>query len=97
LRESRLCWNDFIDVDFSETILSDADLRASLFERVSFAGTDLRFADLRRSTFTNCVFDRASMKGTILTRRLGKTLALSGSQLSEINWTDDDGEEPVGG
>jgi uncharacterized protein YjbI with pentapeptide repeats len=97
LRESRLCWNDFIDVDFSETILSDADLRASLFERVSFAGTDLRFADLRRSTFTNCVFDRSSMKGTILTRRLGKTLSLSGSQLSEINWTDDDGEEPVGG
>ena len=97
LRESRLCWNDFIDVDFSETILSDADLRASLFERVSFAGTDLRFADLRRSTFTNCVFDRASMKGTILTRRLGKTLSLSGSHLSEINWTDDDGEEPVGG
>jgi uncharacterized protein YjbI with pentapeptide repeats len=97
LRESRLCWNDFIDVDFSETILSDADLRASLFERVSFAGTDLRSADLRRSTFTNCVFDRASMKGTILTRRLGKTLSLSGSQLSEINWTDDDGEEPVGG
>jgi uncharacterized protein YjbI with pentapeptide repeats len=84
-------------VDFSETILSDADLRASLFERVSFAGTDLRSADLRRSTFTNCVFDRASMKGTILTRRLGKTLSLSGSQLSEINWTDDDGEEPVGG
>ena len=33
----------------------------------------------------------------ILTRRLGKTLSLSGSQLSEINWTDDDGEEPVGG
>jgi hypothetical protein len=37
------------------------------------------------------------MKGTILTRRLGKTLSLSGSHLSEINWTDDDGEEPVGG
>jgi Pentapeptide repeats (8 copies) len=100
---ARICANrDFagtilLIVDFSETILSDADLRASLFERVSFAGTDLRSADLRRSTFTNCVFDRASMKGTILTRRLGKTLSLSGSQLSEINWTDDDGEEPVGG
>jgi uncharacterized protein YjbI with pentapeptide repeats len=97
LRESRLCWNDFIDVDFSEAILRDADLRASLFERVSFAGSDLGLADLRQSTFTNCVFDRASMKGTILTRQQGKTLSLSASQLSEISWTDDEGEEPRGG
>ena len=100
-RKPRYDDDETIGVSFFRTRvvgdLSDADLRASLFERVSFAGTDLRFADLRRSTFTNCVFDRASMKGTILTRRLGKTLSLSGSQLSEINWTDDDGEEPVGG
>jgi uncharacterized protein YjbI with pentapeptide repeats len=97
LRESRLCWNDFIDVDFSEAILSDTDLRASLFERVSFAKADLALADLRQCTFTNCIFDGALMKGTILTRRQGKTLSLSASQLSEISWTDDEGEEPGGG
>ena len=28
LRESNLCWNDFVDVDFSQTVLSNSDLRA---------------------------------------------------------------------
>jgi uncharacterized protein YjbI with pentapeptide repeats len=69
LHESTLCSNDFIDVDFSQAILTGADLRASLFECASFAEADLALADLRISTFTNYVFDRASMKGTILTRR----------------------------
>jgi BTB/POZ domain-containing protein KCTD9 len=97
LHESTLCWNDFIDVDFSQAILTNADLRASLFEGVSFAEADLAFADLRISTFTHCVFDRASMKGTILTRRQGKTLSLSASQIGEISWTDDEGDDPSGG
>lgn len=52
---------------------------------------------LGASFFRTRVVGDLSGLGTILTRRLGKTLALSGSQLSEINWTDDDGEEPVGG
>lgn len=97
LRESALCWNDFVDVDFSRAVLSDSDLRASLFERVSFVEADLGSVDLRRSAFTNCSFDRASMKGTILTRRQGETLSLSASQLSEIYWVDDEGDEPDGG
>ena len=97
LRESNLCWNDFVDVDFSEAVLRSSDLRASLFDRVSFVEADLGFADLRRSTFANCLFDRASMKGTILTRRQGETLSLSASQLSKINWVDDEGNEPDGG
>jgi uncharacterized protein YjbI with pentapeptide repeats len=97
LRESTLCWNDFVDVDFSQAVLSGADLRASLFERVSFVEADLRSADLRRSAFANCLFDRASMKGAILTRRQGATLSLSASQLSDIDWVDDEGDEPDGG
>ena len=97
LRESTLCWNDFVDVDFSQAVLSDSDLRASLFERVSFVEADLRLADLRRSSFANCMFDRASMAGTILTRRQGEGLSLAASQLSEIKWVDDEGDEPVGG
>jgi uncharacterized protein YjbI with pentapeptide repeats len=97
LRESNLCWNDFVDVDFSEAVLRSSDLRASLFERVSFVEADLGFADLRRSTFANCLFDRASMLGTTLTRRQGETLSLSSSQLSKISWVDDEGDEPDGG
>src|ERR1051325_9855066 len=41
LNESTLCWNDFIDVDFSRASLGNSDLRASLFERVSFAHSEL--------------------------------------------------------
>jgi len=97
LRESNLCWNDLVDVDFSQAVLSESDLRASLFERVSFAEADLGSADLRRSTFANCLFDRACMKGTILTRQQAETLSLSASQRSEINWIDSEGDEPDGG
>src|SRR6267378_5141446 len=45
--ESNLCWNDFVDVDFTDATLADSDIRASLFQRVRFVRTDLRCADLR--------------------------------------------------
>jgi uncharacterized protein YjbI with pentapeptide repeats len=41
LRESTLCWNDFVDVDFSYAVLSNSDLRAAVFERVLFVHADL--------------------------------------------------------
>jgi len=97
LRESTLCWNDFIEVDFRETDLSQSDLRASLFEDVSFVGANLQDADLRRSTFINCQFDRASMKGATLSRSQGLDLPLSAAQRAEIHWVDEDGDEPDGG
>ena len=37
LSESTLCWNDFVDVDFTNACLAGADLRASNYERVRFA------------------------------------------------------------
>ena len=97
LHESNLCWNDFIDVDFSQADLSHSDLRASLFEDVLFVETNLQSADLRGASFRNCRFDRALMKGATLTRALGEELSLSPEQRSEINWVDDDGDEPDGG
>jgi BTB/POZ domain-containing protein KCTD9 len=97
LRESTLCWNDFIDVDFSRTILISSDLRASLFERVSFGAADLESTDLRRSTFRDCLFDHAVMRGAILTRRQGQNLVLSDSQRAEVTWSGEDGDEPGGG
>jgi BTB/POZ domain-containing protein KCTD9 len=97
LHESNFCWNDFVDVDFSDSVLSGSDLRASQFERVSFIGANLGSADLRHSTFTQCKFDRASMAGTILTKRQGEGLSLSPAQISAINWVEDEGEEPEGG
>lgn len=35
LRESNLCWNDFISVDSSDAILTNSDLRSSIFEHVA--------------------------------------------------------------
>src|SRR2546426_6390334 len=34
LSQSTGCWNDFVDVDFSEADLSGVDLRGSIFQRV---------------------------------------------------------------
>src|SRR5262245_28646747 len=35
LSESNLCWNDFINVDFTEAIMARADFRASTYRRVN--------------------------------------------------------------
>jgi uncharacterized protein YjbI with pentapeptide repeats len=95
--ESNLCWNDFIDVDFSDAVLAKSDMRASLFTRVNFGNADLSGADLRRSTFDKCAFTGAKMTATILSKEQGEALHLSDEQCSEIKWTDSDGEEPEGG
>jgi hypothetical protein len=67
--ESNLCWNDFVDVDFTDAVLAGSDMRASLFQRVRFVRTDLRRADLRRSTFEGCAFEGALMEGAIVTQK----------------------------
>jgi BTB/POZ domain-containing protein KCTD9 len=95
--QSNLCWNDFIDVDFSEAILQACDLRCSLFESVRFIDTDLRAADLRRSSFKACLFDGANVQGAILTHAQGVRIALSKEQRISVDWCDDEGPEPDGG
>jgi uncharacterized protein YjbI with pentapeptide repeats len=95
--ESNLCWNDFIDVDFSDAVLAGSDMRASLFRRVKFVRTDLRRVDLRRSTFEGCAFDGALMNGAIVARNQKAMLGLSKSQMEDIAWSADEGDEPDGG
>ena len=97
LSESVLCWNDFTEVDFSDCDLSRTDLRASEFNRVIFTRADLTNADLRLSNFRACNFVAARMRGTRLTKAQGRKLKLSKQQRQEIDWQNDEGEEPPGG
>ncbi|WP_371271260.1 pentapeptide repeat-containing protein [Variovorax sp. OK202] len=97
LSESSLCWNDFVDVNFSQAKLARADLRASDFEHCDFRTSDLREADLRRSLFRRCAFDGAEMAGAVLTHKQGQALLLSDLQRAQISWADTDGPEPSGG
>ncbi len=95
--ESCMCWNDFIDVDFSHAVLARCDMRASSFDGVKFVGADLRQADMRHADFENCDFSGAAMAGAVLTHAQGEHVSLSPAQRSEIAWTDDPGDEPDGG
>ncbi len=100
--ESVLCWWDFADADFTDADftradLSGADLRASIYTQVLFVRADLSGADLRLSQFHCCVFTEARMRGTKLTRDGADGLGLSERQRGEIDWQDEDGEEPDGG
>ena len=96
LSESRLCWNDFIDVDFSNAKLNGSDLRASIYERVKFTNTDLQNADLRRSTFQNCDFTGANLRGAKLSKNMKILESLTADQRSSIDFQPE-GEEPPGG
>jgi uncharacterized protein YjbI with pentapeptide repeats len=97
LSESCLCWNDFTEVDFTKANLSGSDLRASLFQSVLFVRADLSDADLRQSVYENCDFSGAAMRRTVLTHEQGEALMLSEQQRREIDWQQEDGEEPEGG
>jgi uncharacterized protein YjbI with pentapeptide repeats len=97
LTESSLCWNNFIDVDFSDAILAGSDLRAAIFHRVKFVRTDLRRADLRRATFEECSFEGALLEGAVMTLGQKRTLPLSKEQKAVVAWTWRAGKEPEGG
>ena len=97
LRESNLCWNNFMRVDFTDAILTRCDLRASIFDNVKFVRADLSGADMRRSSFENCDFDGASLTGVIMSYEQGSAVNLSEEQRSKVAWTNDDGPEPRAG
>lgn len=97
LTESSMCWNDFVDVDFTDAVLARCDLRASNFIRVKFIRTDLRGADLRRSSFDECSFDGALLDGAIMTNPQAEQIELTETQRKVITLTNDDGPEPDGG
>ena len=79
LSESNLCWNDFIDVDFTDAVLARSDLRCSIFRRVNFTRCDLRGADLR-ATFHDCLFDDALLDGAVMGRWQRWKIGLSRAQ-----------------
>jgi uncharacterized protein YjbI with pentapeptide repeats len=97
LRESNLCWNDFLGTDFTEADLANSDMRSSLFQQVVFVNANLDGADLRRSSFINCNFEGAAMRGAALTRDQCNTMHLSDAQRLAIDWHEDSGPEPDGG
>ena len=91
LAKSSMCWNEFEDVDFCNTILRNSDLRGSRFLDCEFCDPDLRGSDLRHSEFIKCHFDDAKMKGTIMTRDQADKADLDEKQMSVIDWRDDAG------
>jgi uncharacterized protein YjbI with pentapeptide repeats len=97
LSESILCWNDFVDVDFSEADLSRVDLRASIFRRVSFRAAVLRGADLRQTSFNGCNFTDADLAAAKLSRSVIWFFRLSSAQRRSVNWQFGSGPEPGGG
>jgi uncharacterized protein YjbI with pentapeptide repeats len=94
LSESVLCWNDFIDVNFSSASLQNADLRRSVFERCLFANADLRGADLRGSDFTDCGFAGAQFEGAVAERGADWLKALEPSQRAQLTEANSDGDDP---
>jgi uncharacterized protein YjbI with pentapeptide repeats len=72
LRNSTLCWNDFVEVDFSDACLTSCDLRAA--------------------TFDGCTFDRADLRGALVSS--SQEIDLSAEQKQTVVWSD---EEPDGG
>jgi uncharacterized protein YjbI with pentapeptide repeats len=97
LTESVLCWNDFVDVNFSLASLQRADLRRSLFERCLFTNCDLRAADLRGSSFTDCNFSGAHLEAAVAERGASWLGSLEEAQRAQLTITNSDGDEPMGG
>jgi uncharacterized protein YjbI with pentapeptide repeats len=64
------------------------------------ASADLSGADLRRSSFDACIFEGAKLAGALAHKQCaadGLTPLLSKSQVEEVRWVSDSGEEPPGG
>ncbi len=95
--QSSMCWNDFIDVDFTDAVLIGCDLRASIFKRVRFVGANLCCADLRRASFDDCHFEGAMLHSATMTGFQAGAMGLSQQQRSEINLVLMEGPSPGGG
>jgi uncharacterized protein YjbI with pentapeptide repeats len=100
LSESRMCWNDFEQCDFSGANLTQCDMRASIFRGCKFVGAVLRGADLRCSSFESCDFSRADLTDAIAEDEdaIGCVQDyLSDEQQAVMQWLEDSGPEPPGG
>jgi len=92
-----MCWNDFIDCNFTGADLTGADLRASLFERCCFTGATLLGADVRQSTFDGCNFGGAKMNGCTAELAQRDDIAPDAEQAGTIAWQSEPGPEAPGG
>jgi uncharacterized protein YjbI with pentapeptide repeats len=97
LSESRMCWNDFIQCDFSGANLAGCDMRASIFKDCKFGDARLSNADLRQSSFEGCDLTGAQMDGAKLTHAQWRVMIFSDVQEKAIDWHLRDGEIPPGG
>lgn len=97
LSESRMCWNDFIDCDFSHADLTGCDLRASIFTNCAFASASLRQAEMRGASFRRCDFTGADMAGARLTYFQRIALRLSAEQRAMVDWRWRSPLQPGGG
>ena len=100
LSESRMCWNDFEDCEFSGADLSRCDMRSSIFKGCKFVGALLRGADLRRSYFEDCDFTGANLAGAIAEDEDATGCVqdhLTPEQEAVMTWVPDGGPEPAGG
>lgn len=100
LSESRMCWNDFEECDFTGADLSGCDMRASIFRGCKFVGAVLRGADLRRSSFEHCDFTGADLTGAVAEDwdAIGCVQDyLTEEQQAVMAWSEDEGPEPPGG
>jgi uncharacterized protein YjbI with pentapeptide repeats len=97
LTESALCWNDFVEVNFSSASLHRADLRRSVFDRCLFIDCDLRGADLRGSDFTDCRFSGARLEAAVVERGAGWLGGLDEAQRAQLTLAASEGDDPLGG
>jgi uncharacterized protein YjbI with pentapeptide repeats len=100
LSESRMCWNDFEECDFSGADLSGCDMRASTYEGCKFVGTRLHGADLRHAWFANCDFSGADLAGAIAEKGYATGCVcdfLTKTQQHTMIWHDEAGPLPPGG
>jgi uncharacterized protein YjbI with pentapeptide repeats len=94
LRESCLV-SDFIDCDFSEVVLTCAELGGSSFFGCRFVNAVLIGAELRGATLEHCDFTGANLTGARLDRVLKETLVLDDYQRRVmVDWRAPDDEGP---
>lgn len=101
LSDSRMCWTDFDECDFTGADLSGCDVRASNFEGCSFDNATLAGADLRSARFIGCSFIEGDLSHAIVDRQTAAESSfedeLTDGQRSSIHWVASPGEEPPGG
>jgi uncharacterized protein YjbI with pentapeptide repeats len=81
-----VCWNDFVNCDFTGGNLSGADLRASVFKKCRFDAANLDGAELRGASFLKCTFSEASLKSAKLTYFQRLRVRLNEMQRPEVAW-----------